>query len=81
MQWKNSINFGIKSFVENVQMILEKGVYPSATNYKGETPLPLSNCLFSLGLSNMTGSASSLFNTHPNIPVGLCGLDAGHYFR
>uniref|UniRef100_A0A8C3H1B2 Uncharacterized protein n=1 Tax=Corvus moneduloides TaxID=1196302 RepID=A0A8C3H1B2_CORMO len=60
------------SCVKNVQMILEKGIYPSTINYKGETPLLLGNCLLCLGLSNMTNSTSSLFNTQPSTPIKHC---------
>ena len=45
-------------FVENVRTLLEKGVWPNTTNDKGETPLLIGNCLLSLRLSKVNGSAS-----------------------
>lgn len=57
-------------FVENVRTLLEKGVWPNTTNDKGETPLLIGNCLLSLGLSKVNGSASSPLSAHLSAPVG-----------
>lgn len=57
-------------FVENVRTLLEKGVWPNTTNDKGETPLLIGNCLLSLRLSKMGGSASPPLSAHLSTPVG-----------
>jgi len=67
-------------FVENVQTLLEKGVWPNTTNDKGETPLLIGNCLLSLGVSKVNGSTCPPLSTHLTTPVGSCGLDADHLF-
>lgn len=68
-------------FVENVQTLLEKGVWPNTTNDKGETPLLIGNCLLSLGLGKVNGSTLPPLSTRSSAPVGLCGLVTGHLFR
>lgn len=52
-------------FVENVQALLEKGVWPNTKNDKGETPLLIGNCLLSLCLSKVNCNPCSTKLAHP----------------